>query len=145
MNEQCPPVCPGVGIAIGAPGSAAATSSVSALRGRDAVARERALAAISSDHFSQRGCQACGDEVDRRCLLQILALGVADLVGVAVDRCAMGFREPDGRAEMVDVGVGQQDRADVVDAEAELAQRREHVVAAAGEAGVDQHRRRCRR
>ena len=40
---------------------------------------------------------------------------------------------------MVDVGVGQQDRAHVVDAEAELAQRRQHVVAAAGEPGVDQH------
>ena len=29
-NEQCPPVCPGVGIAIGVPGRPAATSSVSA-------------------------------------------------------------------------------------------------------------------
>jgi hypothetical protein len=51
----------------------------------------------------------------------------------------MGFREPDGRPEMVDVRMGQQDRAQVVDAEPELAQRVEHIVAVAGEPGVDQH------
>ena len=51
----------------------------------------------------------------------------------------MGFREPDGRTEVVDMGVRQQDRAEVVDAEPELAQRGEHIVAAAGKPGVDQH------
>ena len=51
----------------------------------------------------------------------------------------MGFREPDRRSEMIDVCVRQQDGAQVVDAEPELSQRREHIVAVAGESGVDQH------
>ena len=62
---------------------------------------------------------------------------VADLVGVAEHRCAMGFREPDRRAEVVDVSVGEQERVDVVDAEPECADRGEHFVALAGEPGVD--------
>jgi hypothetical protein len=48
-------------------------------------------------------------------------VGVADLVGVAEDRRAMGFGEPDRRAEVVDVRVGEQEGVDVVDAEPELA------------------------
>ena len=137
-NEQCPPVWPGLGMAIGAPGRAAATSSVSACVVGMPSWVNAPLRLIATDHFSQRGCQSCAATSDRRSLLEVLALGVADLVGVAIHRCAMGFREPDRRAEVVDVGVGQQDRAQVVDAEAELAQRVQHVVAAAGEPRVDQ-------
>ena len=51
----------------------------------------------------------------------------------------MGFREPDGRAEVVDVRVGQQDRTQVVDAEPQLPQRIEDVLAVARETSVDQH------
>ncbi len=64
-------------------------------------------------------------------------MGVADLVGMAEDRRAMCFREPDGSAEVVDVSVRQQNRVDVVDAEPEFADRVDHVVALAGEPGVD--------
>ncbi len=78
-------------------------------------------------------------DVDGRRLLEVLALGMPNLVGMAINRCAMGFREPDRRTEVIDVGVGQQDRAQVVDAEPKLAQRCQHIVAAAREAGVDQH------
>ena len=78
------------------------------------------------------------DDIHRRSLLEVLALGMADLVCVAIHRCAMGFREPDRRAEVVDMGVGEQDRAQVVGAEAQLPQRCQHIVAAAGEPRVDQ-------
>ena len=64
-------------------------------------------------------------------------MSVADLAGMAEDRRAMVFREPDGRPEVVDVRVGEQERVDVVDAETELAYRVEHFVALAGEPGVD--------
>ena len=107
------------------------------LRGRDAVAGQRPLAADRHRPLQPARLPDLRGDVDGRHLLEVLALGVTDLVGVAIHRRAMGFREPDRRAEVVDVGVGQQDRADVVDAEPELAQRRQHVVAVAGKPGVD--------
>ncbi len=137
-NEQCPPVWPGVGIAIGVPGRRAATSSVSACV---VGMPSRVSAPLRADRHRPRQVARLPDvlgDVHRRRLLQILPLGVPDLGGVAVHRGAMGFREPDGRTEVVDVGMGQQDRAEVVDAEAELPQRVQHLVAAAGEPGVDQ-------
>jgi hypothetical protein len=78
-------------------------------------------------------------EVHRRRLLQVLALGMADLVGVAVHRGVVRLGEPDGRAEVVDVGVRQQDGAHIAGAETQLPQRRQDVVVGARKAGVDQH------
>jgi hypothetical protein len=56
-------------------------------------------------------------KVDWRHLLEVLAVSVADLVDVAEHRRAMSFREPDGRTEVVDMGVGEQDRTNVVHVE----------------------------
>ena len=61
-------------------------------------------------------------DVERRSLFEVLALGVTHFVCMAIHRCAMGFREPDRRTEVVDVRVCQQDCAEVIDAEAELSQ-----------------------
>ena len=51
-----------------------------------------------------------------------------------------GFREPDGRAQMVDVRVGQQNRPQLVRREAQFFQRRDDVVAVPRIAGVDENR-----
>ncbi len=69
----------------------------------------------------------------------VLALGVPDFVGIAVHRGAVLGGEPDRGAQVIDVGVSQQDRAYVAGAVAQRAQRRQHVVAVAGIAGIDQH------
>ena len=58
-NEQCPPVCPGLGMAIGAPGRPAATSAVSACAVGMPSRVNAPLRLIATDHFSQRGCQMC--------------------------------------------------------------------------------------
>ena len=50
----------------------------------------------------------------------------------------MGFGEPDGRAEVVDVSVGQQNGVDVVDVETELPDGAEDFLALAREACVDE-------
>ena len=99
------------------------------LRGRDALAAQPAVAHEVGGPQRPPGPPDVHRDVDRRGLLQILALGVADLVGVAVDRGAMGFGEPDRRTEVVDVGVGQQDRPHVFGLVSELPQRGQHVVA----------------
>ena len=109
------------------------------LRGRDAVAHHPALSGDRHRPLQPPRLPDVADDVRRRRLLEILPLGVPDFVGMAIHRCAMGFREPDGRAEVVDVGVGQQDRPHVVDAEPQLPQRVQHIIAAAGKPGVDQH------
>ncbi len=59
MNEQWPPVCPGLGMAIGVPGSPAATSSVNACAVGMPSRVNAPLRLIATDHFSQRGCQTC--------------------------------------------------------------------------------------
>jgi hypothetical protein len=104
-----------VGIAIGVPGSAADL--------------QRPLQVPRLPHP--------GGEVDQRDLLEVLAVGVSDFGCVAEHRCAMGFREPDRRAEVVDVGVRQQECMDVVDVIAELTDGGQHVVSLAGKARVD--------
>src|ERR1700733_4277068 len=109
------------------------------LRGGDALAAEPAVAHEVSGPQRPPGPPDAHRDVDRRCLLQILALGVADLVGVTVDRGAMGFGEPDRRTEVVDVGVRQQDGPPVFGLVPELPQRGQHVVAVTGVSGVDQH------
>ena len=132
-------MCPGVGIDLGAPGSPAATSSVSGWA-VGMPARVRApLRMIATDHLRNFGCQARaatsdGDACSRYSRLEWPTSSAWQKTGVP---CVFG--EPDGRAEVVDVGVGQQDCAHVVDAESELAQRVQHVGAVAGEAGVDEH------
>ena len=108
------------------------------LRGRDAGVDEGALAGDLGRPHQPARLPGVHRHVDRRRLLEILALGVADLVGVAVHRGAVLGGEPDRRAEMVDVGVRQQDCVHIVGVEAELAQRRQHVGALAGKAGVDE-------
>src|SRR5271155_1705448 len=109
------------------------------LRGGDALAAEPAVAHEVGGPQRPSGPPDAHRDVDRRCLLQILALGVADLVGVTVDRGVVGFGEPDRRAEMVDVGVRQQDGPHVFGLVPELPQRGQHVVAVTGISGVDQH------
>ena len=109
------------------------------LGGRDAVARQGALAGDLHRPLQPPRLPGVQRDVERRGLLEVLAFGVADLVGVAVHRGAMLSANQIAEPEVVDVGVGQQDCAHVVGAEAELAQRGEHVVAVAGKAGVDQH------
>lgn len=64
---------------------------------------------------------------------------MADLVGMAIDRCAMRFGEPDGGTEMIDVCVREQDRAYVFWAGADSVQRLENLIAMAGITGVDEH------
>ena len=61
-------------------------------------------------------------DADRRRLLEILALGVADLVGMAVHRGAVLGGEPDRGAEMVDVSVRQQDCVHIGGVDTELTQ-----------------------
>ncbi len=90
-------------------------------RGRDAaVVHPAPLAVMVAAHFTPAGLPDVADHVRRSGLLEILTLGVPEFGTVAKHRCAMGFRQPDGRAEVVDVGVGQQDGGDVVDGEPEL-------------------------
>ena len=102
-------------------GQAAATSSVSACVGRDAVAHHSTLAGDRHRPLQPPRLPDVLGDVGGRHLLQILAFGVPDLRGVAIHRRAMGFREPDRRPEVIDMRMRQQDRAQVVDAEPEFA------------------------
>ena len=102
---------PGVGMAIGLPGRLAAMSSVSACVVGMPSRIIAPLREIATDHFSHCGRQmrvarSIGDTCSR-----YSRLAVPDLRSVAIHRRAMGFREPNGRTEVIDVGVRQQYRA----------------------------------
>ena len=75
----------------------------------------------------------------RGSLLQIVPLGVADLARMAVHRRAKSLGEPDCRPEVVDVGVGEQDRPDIGGSESQRRQRCQHIVTIARKTRVDQH------
>ena len=107
------------------------------MRGGYALPRQRALEADLRGPLHVARLPHPGRQIEKRHLLEVLAVRVTDLVGVAEHRRAMGFREPDGGAEVIDVGVGQQERVDVVDSETQRADRFEHVVALPREPGVD--------
>ena len=77
-------------------------------------------------------------DIDGRGLLEVLPLGVADFPGVTVDRCVVLRGEPDGGAEVVNVGMRQQDCLYVAGAIAQLPHRRQHLVALTRKAGVDE-------
>ena len=89
---------PGVGTASGRPGRRLGDVLGERLRWSGCRARTSApLRAISSDHADPARLPGVSQQVDRGGLLQVLAFGVADLVGVAVHRRAVGLGEPDRR------------------------------------------------
>ena len=58
---------------------------------------------------------------------------------MAIHRRAVGFGEPDRGSEVIDVGVRQQDRGEILGSETQAAQRCQNIVTMAREAGVDEH------
>ena len=138
-NEQCPPVWPGVGIAIGAPGSPAATSSVSACAVGMPSRVNAPLRLIATDHFSQRGCQMCvatstGDACSRYSRLAWPTSSAWQYTGVPWV-FANQMAEPKWSMWAWVNRIARRSSTPNPSWRSEA----EHVVAAAGKAGVDQH------
>ena len=139
MKLQCPLVCPGVGIALGWPGSVAAMSAVNACAVGMPSRTSPPLRISCTDHGAQPGRQmfaatSSGEACSRYSRLAWPTSSAWQNTGVP---CVFANQIAD--AEVVDVGVGQQDRAHVAGAETQLRSDASTSSRLPGKPGVDQH------